>query len=101
MIKYIILFLASAYLSLGNATAQKERTIWSKEKAAEWSANHGWLRGANFIPSTAINQLEMWQKETFDPATIDRELRFCRRNRYECHAGFSASCGVGERPCWF
>jgi hypothetical protein len=30
--------------------------------------------GANFVPSTAINQLEMWQAETFDPATIDREL---------------------------
>jgi hypothetical protein len=30
--------------------------------------------GANFIPSTAINQLEMWQEETFDPETIDREL---------------------------
>ena len=33
-----------------------------------------WRFGANFIPSTAINQLEMWQKETFDPAVIDREL---------------------------
>jgi hypothetical protein len=30
--------------------------------------------GANFIPSTAINQLEMWQADTFDPQTIDREL---------------------------
>ncbi|MBN1402794.1 MAG: cellulase family glycosylhydrolase, partial [Anaerolineae bacterium] len=33
-----------------------------------------WLVGCNFIPSTAINQLEMWQADTFDPATIDREL---------------------------
>lgn len=33
-----------------------------------------WRFGANFIPSTAINQLEMWQQETFDPATIEREL---------------------------
>jgi hypothetical protein len=30
--------------------------------------------GCNFIPSTAINQLEMFQAETFDPTTIDREL---------------------------
>jgi hypothetical protein len=30
--------------------------------------------GANFLPSTAINQLEMWQAESFDPTTIDREL---------------------------
>ena len=33
-----------------------------------------WRFGANFIPSTAINQLEMWQRETFDPITIKREL---------------------------
>ena len=28
----------------------------------------------NFQPSTAINQLEMFQAATFDPATIDKEL---------------------------
>ncbi len=30
--------------------------------------------GCNFTPSTAGNQLELWQAETFDPDTIDREL---------------------------
>ena len=34
----------------------------------------GWLVGCNFTPSTAGNQLEMWQADTFDPETIDREL---------------------------
>ena len=76
MIKFLILFLASGSLSMGPVKAQQERTVWSKEKAAEWSAKHGWMSGANFIPSTAINQLEMWQKETFDAATIDRELGY-------------------------
>ncbi len=32
--------------------------------------------GANFNPSTAINQLEFWQEDTFDPETIDRELKW-------------------------
>jgi hypothetical protein len=32
--------------------------------------------GCNFIPSTAINQLEMWQAESFDTATISKELRW-------------------------
>jgi hypothetical protein len=50
------------------------REIWTKEQANEWYKQWGWLRGADFIPSTAINQLEMWQAETFDTATIDREL---------------------------
>jgi len=49
---------------------------WPVAKANKWYAAQGWPVGANFIPSTAINQLEMWQAETFDPATIDRELEF-------------------------
>jgi endo-1,4-beta-mannosidase len=40
----------------------------------EWYSKQGWVRGANFLPSSAINQLEMWQRETFDTATINREL---------------------------
>lgn len=47
---------------------------WTVEKANEWYAKQPWLVGANFIPSNAINQLEMWQADTFDPKTIDREL---------------------------
>ena len=47
---------------------------WSNEKALTWYQNLPWLVGCNFIPSSAINQLEMWQAETFDPVTIAREL---------------------------
>ncbi|MGV3616478.1 MAG: cellulase family glycosylhydrolase [Fimbriimonas sp.] len=47
---------------------------WSVADAVAWQARQPWVVGCNFIPSTAINQLEMWQAETFDPATIDREL---------------------------
>lgn len=50
------------------------RNVWTKEQANQWYSKVGWLRGSNFIPSTAINQLEMWQAETFDTATINREL---------------------------
>ncbi len=47
---------------------------WSPEKAAAWYAARPWPVGCNFLPSSAINQLEMWQAESFDLATIDREL---------------------------
>ncbi|WP_041738653.1 cellulase family glycosylhydrolase [Echinicola vietnamensis] len=47
---------------------------WSKEKAQAWYADQDWLVGANFNPSNSINQLEMWQEETFSPALIDKEL---------------------------
>lgn len=56
------------------AETNSEREIWSKEAANEWYAQQEWLVGSNFIPSTAINQLEMWQAETFDTATINHEL---------------------------
>jgi len=51
---------------------------WTPEHAKAWYAAHAWMSGANFIPSTAINQLEMWQADTFDPTTIDRELGFAQ-----------------------
>jgi hypothetical protein len=47
---------------------------WSAEQANTWQQARPWAVGCNFNPSTAINQLEMWQAETFDPKTIDREL---------------------------
>lgn len=50
------------------------REQWTKTEAHVWYAKQPWLIGANYIPRTAINQLEMWQAETFDPKTIDEEL---------------------------
>lgn len=47
---------------------------WSQERANEWYKKQPWIVGCNFVPSTAINQIETWQADTFDPATIDREL---------------------------
>jgi len=47
---------------------------WTPERAHQWYDAQPWLVGCNFAPSTAINQLEMWQADTFDPKTIDREL---------------------------
>jgi hypothetical protein len=68
----IYIIILSTFLFLGIASAQNK--VWSIEKANKWSKNWGWLRGSNFQPSTAINQLEMFQKETFDTITIYREL---------------------------
>jgi hypothetical protein len=53
---------------------QGQQGKWPAQKANEWYAKQGWLRGSNFQPSTAINQLEMFQAATFDTATINKEL---------------------------
>ncbi len=47
---------------------------WPTEKAEAWYALQPWLVGCNYIPAHAINQLEMWQAETFDPQAIEKEL---------------------------
>ncbi|MBW8885344.1 MAG: endo-1,4-beta-xylanase, partial [Planctomycetia bacterium] len=47
---------------------------WSEDRAKQWQQARGWLVGVNYIPSTAVNQLEMWQADTFDPTSINREL---------------------------
>lgn len=49
-------------------------TQWTPRQANAWYAKQPWPVGCNFSPSTAINQLEMWQPDTFDLPTIDREL---------------------------
>src|SRR5882672_2080608 len=47
---------------------------WTEENANAWYQQQPWLVGSNFIPKTAINELEMWQADTFDPQEIDLEL---------------------------
>ena len=47
---------------------------WTAEQANVWYARQPWLVGSDYIPTDAINQLEMWQAETFNPRQIDREL---------------------------
>ncbi len=47
---------------------------WSEQKANAWYAQQPWLVGSNYVPKSAINELEMWQEASFDPAQIDKEL---------------------------
>ncbi len=63
--------LAAIVLSASPAQA---RGRWTEGQAKGWYAAQPWLVGANYAPSTAINQLEMWQAATWDPKRIDYEL---------------------------
>src|SRR5579872_4836766 len=55
-------------------TAAAQTPRWTEQKANEWYAQQPWLVGSNYIPKSAINELEMWQADTFDPTEIDTEL---------------------------
>ena len=68
-----VILLASAIISLTSAVfAQTSR--WTGDKAKAWYDQQPWLVGSNYIPEDAINQLEMWQSQSFNSAQIDKEL---------------------------
>jgi Cellulase (glycosyl hydrolase family 5) len=66
------------------ASAAQGREKWTPEQAEEWGKGQPWLVGCNFSPSSAINQLEMWQADTFDLKTIDRELAWAQGLGFNC-----------------
>ncbi|MDG2534143.1 cellulase family glycosylhydrolase [Sphingomonas sp. HITSZ_GF] len=70
--KRVMLFVAAMLV----ATPALARDQWTPAQANAWYAKQPWLVGSNYAPANAINQLEMWQPETFDPATIDKELGY-------------------------
>ena len=66
----------SASTSIQQSCAGAHR--WCQSKAYEWYENNRWITGCNYIPATAVNQLEMWQPETFDIACINKELSWAK-----------------------
>jgi hypothetical protein len=74
----VVAILSLVFSNLAPARAAVAAERWTEEKANEWYNAQPWLVGCNFLPSNAINQLEMWQPETFDPTTIDRELGYAQ-----------------------
>ncbi|HEV7608473.1 MAG TPA: hypothetical protein VGO61_14105 [Steroidobacteraceae bacterium] len=61
-------------IALASGGALAETRQWTANEANAWYAKQRWLIGSDYIPADAINQLEMWQAETFNPAQIDKEL---------------------------
>jgi Cellulase (glycosyl hydrolase family 5) len=70
----VFLWLVSLWFASLPVALSAQSIPWGEQRAAEWYARQPWYVGSNYIPSTAINQLEMWQAETFDPQRIDQEL---------------------------
>ncbi|WP_298238941.1 cellulase family glycosylhydrolase [uncultured Algibacter sp.] len=74
---------------------------WSEEKANKWYSSYDWFAGTNFSPSTAINQLEMWQAETFDLETIDRELKWSADLGFNLHRVYLHNLLWQQNSCAF
>src|SRR3979490_1388861 len=61
-------------LLLCASAASSPSARWSEQKANAWYAQQPWLVGSNYVPRSAINQVEMWQAATFDAVEIDKEM---------------------------
>ncbi|MDI3312905.1 MAG: 1,4-beta-xylanase [Mycobacterium sp.] len=72
----LLLAAGMAMTQLPRASGEPGR--WSADRAHRWYRAQGWRVGANYIPSNAINQLEMFQAATYDPRRIDTELGWAR-----------------------
>ena len=66
--------LAVVVLFVGGWASDAQQVRWTEKDAADWYAKQPWLVGSNYNPADAINELEMWQADTFDAKRIDLEL---------------------------
>jgi hypothetical protein len=67
-------FLTAALIAFALGASGQGQARWSEQKANEWYTHQPWLVGSNYVPKSAINELEMWQEATFDPVEIDKEF---------------------------
>ncbi|PYT81688.1 MAG: 1,4-beta-xylanase [Acidobacteria bacterium] len=70
-----LLLTAILACAVSGASAAGTRTArWTEQRANEWYRKQPWLVGSNYIPRSAIDELEMWQEATFNAEQIDQEL---------------------------
>jgi len=97
----LLMLSVTLFAQVSKENSNQKEKVWSREKADTWYAQHKWISGANFIPGTAVNQLEMWQAATFDPKTIDRELGWAENIGFNTMRVFLHSLAWKEDPNGF
>ncbi len=63
-----------AFLCTSVPSMHCQEARWTEARASQWYQQQPWPVGANFLPADAINQLEMFEEATYDPAEIDKEF---------------------------
>ncbi len=80
--KKISLIIGLIVVSISVAVAQAPR--WSEAQANEWYKQLPWMCGMNYIPSDAINYTALWDKTSFNPKLIEKEMKLARSIGYNC-----------------
>jgi hypothetical protein len=106
MMKRKICFLTLLLLALMgvlpiSAQQQKKNVLaprWTEAKANAWYAPLPWMSGCDYIPATAINQIEMWSKDTYDHPQIDKELGWAEELGFKTMRVFLSSVVYEHDP---
>lgn len=72
--RLLLPLLAGCLCAISSNLFGQARERWAADKANQWYSTQPWLVGSNYLPSSASNELEMWQAKTWDPERIDKEL---------------------------
>lgn len=85
MKQFLTLIITIVFIYGCKQTETKPTLQWTEDKANGWYDSQKWPVGTNFTPSSAINTIEMWDAETYDSATIDRELGWAEEIGFNTH----------------
>jgi len=79
--KYALLAIAMGLAATLAAPTQAREASgrWTPAEAKAWYAKQPWALGSNYLPANAINELEMWQADTFDAERIDLEFGWAQK----------------------
>jgi len=78
--KKMLMMAVAAALALASVAG----TRWSVEQAKAWGAANPWWCGVNYIPANAINYTAMWDKTSFSPEVIRKELKLMAATGLNC-----------------
>jgi hypothetical protein len=92
---------AAAPTAPAPATAPVAAPRWSVERAVQWRKETGWLCGINYIPADAINYTAMWDKTSFNPVLIDRELALAASIGFNCVRVVLQHAVYADDPAYF
>lgn len=84
MKKTTLLFAALLGLLTIHSTGATASERWTKAQAQAWGKANPWFCGINYIPANAVNYTAMWDKTSFSPEVIDRELALAAETGLNC-----------------
>lgn len=88
-------------VSLFTLTAFTQGNRWSAERANQWFKQFDWFCGMNYIPANAINYTAMWDKTSFSPDVIDKEMALAESIGMNCARVVLQYAVYEEDPAYF